>query len=91
MKNPLEAIKDFFADSGAQLDETTEAFLNNFGRMPPHYSEDPICRFCNSTEFYEGPSAGLSSNIECAKCGAKFIYTPFGVKDLAPPTGVKNA
>lgn len=30
------------------------------------------CTFCGTSEFYEGPSGGVSQNIKCAKCGARF-------------------
>lgn len=33
------------------------------------------CPNCGGTEWYEGPSGGLSVNIECTKCGDRFNYT----------------
>jgi hypothetical protein len=34
------------------------------------------CPDCNGEGFYEGPSGGMSTNIECATCGRKFNVTP---------------
>jgi ribosomal protein S27E len=34
----------------------------------------PNCK--KKTEFYEGPHGGISINIKCASCGAKFNVTP---------------
>lgn len=36
-----------------------------------------ICPLCGSHRgFYEGPSGGMSTNIECISCGKKFNVTP---------------
>jgi hypothetical protein len=44
----------------------------------------PRCTYCGGTEFYEGPSGGLSTNILCAnkECRHWFNFTPFGMDDL---------
>jgi DNA-directed RNA polymerase subunit RPC12/RpoP len=31
---------------------------------------------CGAASYYEGPHGGLSTNIKCAECGAKFNVTP---------------
>ena len=38
----------------------------------------PQCPYCHGTQFYEGPSGGLSTNIMCANlsCRHWFNYTP---------------
>lgn len=43
----------------------------------------PKCTYCGGTQFYEGPSGGMSQNILCAndKCRHWFNYSPvFGDK-----------
>lgn len=37
---------------------------------------------CGHTEFLGGPSGGMSQNICCAKCGAKYNDTPMGIHSL---------
>ena len=49
------------------------------------------CTYCHSEEFYEGPSGGVSQNIKCAKCGARFNIGlipggPILLDKLSPPT-----
>jgi hypothetical protein len=34
------------------------------------------CPFCRGKEFLEGPHGGLSVNIECDRCGARFNTSP---------------
>lgn len=43
-----------------------------------------LCIYCEGTDFYEGPSGGLSTNILCANknCRHWFNVTPFGLEDL---------
>jgi hypothetical protein len=38
----------------------------------------PKCKYCGGTEFYEGASGGMSTNIQCAnqKCRHWFNWTP---------------
>lgn len=48
------------------------------------------CPFCLSTDFYEGPSGGMSTNWYCANepCGAGFNLTPirgFGCQLIRGP------
>jgi len=31
---------------------------------------------CGSAEFLEGPEGGMSTNIKCAKCGARWNVAP---------------
>src|SRR5262245_30469639 len=49
------------------------------------------CYFCGSQAYYEGPSGGLSMNITCAGCGARFnvAFLPNGIafqEELSGPT-----
>lgn len=37
----------------------------------------PCCGF--PAQFQRGPSAGMSTNIRCAHCGAEWNDTPFGL------------
>ena len=46
----------------------------------------PACPNCGSTEFYEGPSGGASTNIKCVGCGLWFDFSPFGMEFI----GIKN-
>jgi len=52
------------------------------------------CSYCGGTDFYEGPSGGLSTNILCAneKCRHWFNNSPFGLEDLkrVEPTEVEK-
>jgi hypothetical protein len=38
----------------------------------------PKCKYCGGTDFYEGPSGGMSTNVLCAnaKCRHWFNHTP---------------
>ena len=40
----------------------------------------PVCFDCGGTEFLEGPSDGVITNIKCADkdCGSEYRYTGFG-------------
>lgn len=42
------------------------------------YLQIPRCTYCRGTEFYEGPSGGMSTNILCAnpECRHWFNYIP---------------
>ena len=42
------------------------------------------CTYCGGTEFFEGPSGGMSTNVLCAnsKCRHWFNYSPVGLDDL---------
>jgi hypothetical protein len=49
------------------------------------------CLHCHGTQFYDGPSAGLSQNIFCSKCGAGYnIHLipggPYLDMEIRPPT-----
>ena len=49
--------------------------------------EEQRCGFCDSQEFLEGPSGGMSVNIMCASCGARFnICPPFSAEVIGQPT-----
>jgi len=39
------------------------------------------CYHCGSTGYYEGPTGGLSMNITCSGCGARFnvCFLPDGI------------
>lgn len=34
------------------------------------------CPDCGGSNFLDGPSGGMSQNIECANCGSDFNVTP---------------
>ena len=34
------------------------------------------CTYCGGTDFFEGPSGGMSTNVMCAKCRHWFNHTP---------------
>jgi hypothetical protein len=40
------------------------------------------CCYCNSDSWYEGPHGGFCTNIECARCGARFNVGPEGYSEL---------
>ena len=45
------------------------------------------CVFCGCTEFLEGPCGGLSVNVECDRCGARFNFMPpYGADLISGPT-----
>lgn len=49
--------------------------------------EERRCGFCDSQEFLEGPHGGMSVNIMCASCGARFnICPPFSAEVIGQPT-----
>lgn len=35
------------------------------------------CPNCFGTEFLEGPSGGMSVNVECVKCGCRWNASPY--------------
>ena len=46
---------------------------------PAEETEDAITFFdnkkmpcCGSSQYYDGPSGGMTTNIECCKCGRKY-------------------
>jgi hypothetical protein len=44
---------------------------------------DGKCPDCGATDFYEGPSGGMSVNIMCAKCSSWFNHMgPFGIERI---------
>lgn len=49
------------------------------------------CPDCGSEDFLEGPHGGLSVNIECVGCGARFnMMGPFGVERIGSPTRIPS-
>lgn len=40
--------------------------------------KDGACPNCGSKQFYEGPSAGISTNVECVKCGLRWNVSTAG-------------
>jgi len=53
------------------------------------------CTFCAHDRFYEGPSGGVSQNITCSNCGARFNIGlipggPILLDTLSGPTKVKE-
>jgi hypothetical protein len=50
-------------------------------------AEEKCCWWCGGTEIIEGPCGGMSQNVECASCGAKFnICLPFQAEFIGDPT-----
>jgi len=45
-----------------------EKLLNWWERFthPSQKGGPPVCTYCGGTEWYEGPSGGMSTNIRCA-------------------------
>jgi len=43
------------------------------------------CPDCGGDDFREGPSGGMSTNIMCAGCGARFNMSPFGAERIGDP------
>lgn len=41
---------------------------------PDRFTIDMLrgCPDCKANNFFEGPSAGVCVNVECAKCGSRF-------------------
>jgi hypothetical protein len=35
-----------------------------------------VCPFCSRVHFMSGPRGGMSTNIECSACGARFNVLP---------------
>lgn len=49
------------------------------------------CLHCHGTQFYEGPEGGLSINLECAECGARYnVFRapggPYLDMEIRPPS-----
>lgn len=41
-----------------------------------HDLDGGMCPDCGGKKFLEGPHGGMSVNIECSKCGARFNIVP---------------
>jgi len=41
-----------------------------------HIMKFKTCPDCGCSQFYEGPSGGMSTNIQCLGCAHKFNNTP---------------
>jgi hypothetical protein len=67
----MKALRDLFKRSNSDMPATAS-------------STEPKCTYCGGTEFYGGPSGGMSQNVLCAneKCRHWFNATPFGIEDL---------
>jgi hypothetical protein len=61
-----------------QSDEEITAYMRKTNRCPD----------CGSSDFIEGPSGGMCTNIMCAGCGAKFNMSPFGAERIGEPTKI---
>jgi hypothetical protein len=44
----------------------------NDSKLLYHIMQFKSCPDCDGTKFYEGPSAGLTTNIQCLTCGHEF-------------------
>lgn len=40
---------------------------------------DGRCPNCGHDKFYEGPSGGMSTNVQCVKCGIRWNSSPFPI------------
>jgi hypothetical protein len=49
------------------------------------YLTELICPDCGGEEFLTGPQGGLSQNVMCGKCDAKFNLAPFDNGWLGKP------
>lgn len=59
-------------------DEEITAYMRKHQRCPD----------CRGDEFLEGPSGGMSTNIMCSSCGARFNMSPFGAERIGEPTKI---
>ena len=39
-----------------------------------------VCPHCHGSDFLEGPSGGMSTNVECNKCGCRWNANPMGMR-----------
>ncbi len=47
--------------------------------------KDGTCPNCNSSGVYEGPGGGVSANIICYVCGARYRHGPDGLSVISEP------
>lgn len=40
--------------------------------------KDFACPNCGNKEYFEGPSGGISTNVECSKCGLRWNANTMG-------------
>lgn len=70
-------LMDYKKSSTAVKDEgirnAIESWDGNVDRKD-EYDFDGSCPDCGSEKWFEGPSAGISTNIKCANCGSKFNH-----------------
>lgn len=46
-------------------------------------SDNLKCPNCKNDKWIEGPSGGMSVNIECSKCGSRYNHMgPLGLQEL---------
>lgn len=65
-------------DPNEEILEPGEEYVRDTpeGRLYASLAEN-VCPKCGSAGgFYEGPSGGMSTNIECADCGQRYNVTP---------------
>jgi hypothetical protein len=49
--------------------------------------EEQCCWYCGCGDFLEGPSGGMSQNMMCASCGARYnVCSPFFAELIGLPT-----
>lgn len=52
--------------------------------------EKQSCPFCGGVEFSSGPEAGISKNIWCIGCSARFNISMFDVELLSEPANMEG-
>lgn len=57
------------------MPETTE-LESSPAQSPLERLNEGFCPDCGSEHFNRGPTGGLSFNVRCADCGAKFCFSP---------------
>ena len=67
-------FKDFlnrFKNTNSANDNSSSEETSNGGNLK--------CPNCKNDKWYEGPSGGLSTNIECGNCHKRYNHSPFGL------------
>lgn len=77
-----------------------DALQHRHRRYPPpggheqrgREAKPPRCKFCKYRDYLAGPEGGLSINIKCSNCGAKYNWAALSGETvqfdtIAPPSG----
>jgi len=70
-------IKNFFNKlrGSNKISESSNSSLTD-GKENDNNLKCPNCKY---DKWYEGPSGGMSTNIQCGNCGKWYNHTPFGL------------